>query len=221
MSDDRAQHAAHECGEHQDLIRRRTTFPVHGVAVDVEEELYRCGVCGEEEFTYEQAQAVQTKAARRYRQMQGLLQPEDIRQMRRRWGVSQTELEQALGVGRKTVARWEAGRVLQNRSVDSLLRAIDRYPQVLDFLAERQGVTLRRAAAAPETPAAQVQAPELRIPRSLLRQMETEAEEEGIDLTTYVATVLARHSGYRAGGREIAGLHDKIDRLNENVSLEL
>ncbi len=223
MSDDRAQHAAHGCGEHQELTRRPATFPVHGVAVEVEEELYRCAVCGEEEFTFEQAQAVQAKAARRYREMQGLLQPEDVKQMRRRWGVSQAELEQALGVGRKTVARWEAGRVLQNRSVDSLLRAIDRYPQVLTFLAEQQGLTLRGAAAAPPVPAAQAPEPSAaqegpRIPRSLLREMEAEAEVEGVDLATYVAAVLARHSGYRAGEREVAGLHEKIDRLNENVS---
>lgn len=220
MSDERAQHAAHACGEHQEPIRRLATFPIHGVAVEVEEEMYRCRVCGEEEFTYEQAQAVQAEAARRYRQMQGLLQPEDIRRMRLRWSVSQAELEQALGVGRKTVSRWEAGRVLQNRSVDSLLRAIDRYPHVLAFLAEQQGVTLRSAppAAATEMSEQPPAQSELRIPRSLLSQMETEAEDEGVDVATYVAAVLARHSGYRAGGREVAGLHDEIDRLNENVS---
>lgn len=221
MSDDRAQQAAHECGDYQELVRRPATYPVHGAAVEVEEELYRCAVCGEEELTYEQAQAVQAQAARRYRDMQSLLQPEEIRAMRQRWGVSQAQLEQALGVGRKTVARWEAGRVLQNRSVDTLLRVLDRFPSALSFLADRTGVAVDAepgSAAEPErSPAAGSEG--LRLPASLLRQLEVEAEEEGVELATYVSAVLARHSGYRAGGREeIAGLHEKIDRLSENVS---
>jgi putative zinc finger/helix-turn-helix YgiT family protein len=177
--------------------------------------VYRCAVCGEEEYSYAQATAAEQRAAEIYREQNGFLHPDQIVALRRRWGVTQAQLETALGLGRKTVARWEAGRVLQTRALDNLLRAIDRFPAVLTYLAERQGANV---APNPEWSAPpEPQRPELVLPRSLLARLQHEAEAEGVPLETYAATLLAQGMERRATSREVERLHRKFDDVFEHV----
>lgn len=199
----------HSCAEHLELFERERDFPIHGTTVPVREELYRCAVCGGEEYSYEQAIAAERRAGEVYRERNGFLHPDQIVALRRRWGVTQAQLEAALGVGRKTVARWEAGRVLQTRAMDNLLRAIDRFPAVLSFLAERQGTALEPDPgwAAP-APAA---APGLALPRSLLARLEREAREEGVSVESYAAAILAQGVERRTASREMERLNRKLD----------
>ncbi len=68
--------------------------------------------------------------------------PQEIRDVRKRLGLTQHAFEKLLGVGPKTVVRWERGTVFQNRSTDSLLRVIDVVPESAQFLARLKGVTL-------------------------------------------------------------------------------
>src|SRR4051812_1834760 len=112
--------APHHCADHFRTVQRERDFPIHGSTVTVHEEVLRCEVCGEEEYSYAQAIAAERRAGEIYRQQNGFLHPDEIVSMRRRWGVTQSQLELALGLGRKTVARWEAGRVLQTRALDNL-----------------------------------------------------------------------------------------------------
>lgn len=200
----------HECAEHLERIERVRDFPIHGTTVLVREELFRCRECGEEEYSLEQAVAAERRAGEIYREQNGFLQPDEIVALRRRWGITQAQLENALGVGRKTVARWEAGRVLQSRALDNLLRAIDRHPPVLVFLAERQGAELHPSSAwlnEPRTPAR----PGLAVPRTLLARLEREAGEEGVSLEVYVATVLAQGLERRSVAREMERVNQKLD----------
>src|SRR5207244_945484 len=160
-----------------------------------------------------QAIAAERRAGEIYRQQNGFLHPDEIVSMRRRWGVTQSQLELALGLGRKTVARWEAGRVLQTRALDNLLRAIDRFPAVLTFLAERQDVTLEPHAewAQPATVAARA----LALPRSLLLRLEEEAAEEGTSAEAYAAAVLAQGMERRSMKREVDHLNRRFDEVFE------
>ncbi len=57
-------------------------------------------------------------------------------------GLSQHAFEQLLGVGPKTVVRWEKGTVFQNKATDSLLRVVERFPEVVRFLGDLHGVAL-------------------------------------------------------------------------------
>lgn len=54
----------------------------------------------------------------------GLLQPDELRDMRRRLNLSQQEIGDLLQIGAKSWTRWETGRQRQSRSVNLLLRAI-------------------------------------------------------------------------------------------------
>lgn len=100
----------------------------------------RCSGCGEEVYLPGQMEQVQRRAARAIRTREGLLQPEEIRALRERLELSQAGFEALLGVGPKTVVRWERGTVFQNAATDALLRVIDRFPGVVGFLAELHGL---------------------------------------------------------------------------------
>jgi len=106
----------------------------------VRDEFLRCCACGEEIYLPGQMERTQMCASRAIRMREGLLQPEEIRALRERLKLSQAALEALLGVGPKTVVRWERGTVFQNAATDALLRVIDRFPDVAGFLAELHGV---------------------------------------------------------------------------------
>jgi HTH-type transcriptional regulator/antitoxin MqsA len=82
------------------------------------------------------------RAATVLREDEGLLSAKKIKALRERLGLSQSAFEQLLGVGPKTVVRWEKGTVFQNNATDSLLRVVDRFPEVVRFLADLHAVAL-------------------------------------------------------------------------------
>ena len=54
----------------------------------------------------------------------GLLLPTELREMRSRFGLSQSAMSELLGVGKKTYTRWERGRDRPTQSMNTLLLAL-------------------------------------------------------------------------------------------------
>lgn len=75
------------------------------------DELSQCPDCGAEFYTFDQATASSQARTAAIRNADSLVSPEDIRSARLRLNMSQPEFELALGVGKKTVGRWERGTV--------------------------------------------------------------------------------------------------------------
>jgi putative zinc finger/helix-turn-helix YgiT family protein len=105
----------------------------------------RCDSCEESFYTPDQALAAQRAAAAELRRQEDLLTPEEIRATRERFGLTQSQMERLLGVGPKTVVRWERGTVFQNRSTDQLLRVIGAVPDAFRFLAVASGVAAAKS----------------------------------------------------------------------------
>ena len=61
----------------------------------------------------------------------GLLSPSEIKAIRIKAGLTQTEISEILGVGEKTYTRWENGKSLQNKSSDNLIRIFSNDPSSL------------------------------------------------------------------------------------------
>jgi len=120
----------------------RTTNADDGARLKYRERLSRCARCGEEFFTHEQSLAASRSRASVLRTHEGLLAPEEIRTMRARYGLSQAELERMLGLGAKTVVRWERGTVRQSQAADLLLRIVAEDRRRAETLADSAGVTL-------------------------------------------------------------------------------
>lgn len=96
---------------------------------------------------------LQIRANELIRKEEGLLFPQQIEGIRNQLGLTQPQFERLLGVGPKTVVRWEKGTVFQNSATDSLLRVLRDVPEAAAYLASRQSVALNGGLSdAPESP---------------------------------------------------------------------
>jgi HTH-type transcriptional regulator/antitoxin MqsA len=128
------------CGGRAERVRDRGKFGIGKRRVSVTTEHFRCSQCGEVFYTPEQMDAAQRAASDEVRRQDGLLSPDEIREIRSKYGLTQSAFERLLGVGPKTVVRWERGTVFQNRSTDTLLRILRSVPEAVRFLADAKGV---------------------------------------------------------------------------------
>lgn len=123
------------CGGPVEFRRAVTEVSIAGRKASVEVEGDWCTSCGEVLLTPQQADDAQRRAAAVLRKEEGLLSPDEVRAIRARLGLTQVELEKLLGVGPKTVVRWERGTVFQSPPVDRLLRVLDASREARQILA--------------------------------------------------------------------------------------
>ena len=95
-------------------------------------EMYECEHCGESTLTPEQDKVISEKVKSIARERLNLLPPDAIVRIRRRYDLSQEDLESLFGLGKKVVIRWEKGRVLQSKTADVLLRLMDQNPHIVE-----------------------------------------------------------------------------------------
>ena len=69
-----------------------------------------------------------------YRKRHSLLSTGEIRAIRERFSLTQTDLARLLRLGANTVSRWESGRNAQTAAMDILLRMIRDLPGSLAYL---------------------------------------------------------------------------------------
>jgi putative zinc finger/helix-turn-helix YgiT family protein len=97
-------------------------------------EVTRCDSCGEVFFAPGQSDALQRTASDMARRGMDLLTGTEIARFRSTLRLTQAQLETALGVPAKTVARWEVGSVLQSRAADRFLRLLIAHPELVEEL---------------------------------------------------------------------------------------
>jgi len=129
------------CGGNAVLVEEPREVPVGNRSVVIEDRFHRCEECGETFYTGDMGDEALRRASAAVRQEEGLLMPEEIREIRQRYGLSQADLERLIGAGPKTVVRWERGTIFQNKTADTLLRVLRDHPEVVAEL------TRERAAA--------------------------------------------------------------------------
>jgi len=110
---------------------------VKGELVNVPAEFFKCLFCGEEFDDPKSKKDPLIEAYREYRRRYNLLQPEDIRALRKRYGLTQKELAKLLGFGDVTISRYENGS-LQDDSHNELLQMIENPANMLT-LVEKKG----------------------------------------------------------------------------------
>lgn len=127
------------CGGGMSAFRGTTEVTIGTRRIGVPDAHERCDECGEGFYAPGQLERLEREAASRIRSSEGLLTPDEIRTIRERLGLSQAAFERLLGVGPKTVVRWERGTVFQNRSTDALIRVIHAVPGVVEYLEALRG----------------------------------------------------------------------------------
>ena len=124
------------------VARSRTVLAVklRQRTIDLAGDFERCSDCGEFFFGPGEVDDVQRRTAAIVRREEGLMQPEEIRALRTSLGFTQDQFETLLGVGPKTVVRWEKGTVYQNKATDTLLRLVQNVPEALRHLMVERGL---------------------------------------------------------------------------------
>ena len=92
------------CEQETDLELIRTTgdIEVRGEQIRVNIEYYRCLSCGEKFEDPRSDDDPLDNAYREYRRRHGLMQPEAIRNLRKKYGLTQHEMAKILGWGLAT-----------------------------------------------------------------------------------------------------------------------
>jgi putative zinc finger/helix-turn-helix YgiT family protein len=110
-------------GEYRDVTEPRS-FRIHGREVTVDASFLRCAECERVIWAPGQVDAVRRKAWNAIRDREGLLYPEEIVDLRTNLGLSQGAFERLLGVGKKTVTRWENGVIFPSAAANNLMKLL-------------------------------------------------------------------------------------------------
>ena len=111
---------------------------VRGEAFEVETHYLKCRVC---ENTFDAPSSDHDPlelAYREYRKRHGMMQPEDIKAFRKKYGLSQGELSSILGWGIATLNRYENG-ALQSQAHEKILRLAMEPDNLLKLVEESPG----------------------------------------------------------------------------------
>jgi len=104
-----------------ELVRTPESVAVRGEPIEVEVEYHKCADCGEESLDLNSDYDHLAEAYTIFRRRHGMIQPEEIRAFRKRYGLTQGELSRLLGWGETTLSRYENG-ALQDETHDTALR---------------------------------------------------------------------------------------------------
>lgn len=123
------------------LIKTRETFNVRGELLEIDVEYNRCLECGKEFDDPRSKSDPLEMAYRIYRNKHGMIQPEEIRGMRKHYGLTQRELSKLIGWGGATLSRYE-NCALQDIAHDRFLQLL-KNPANLKTLILKNGGFLR------------------------------------------------------------------------------
>jgi len=104
--------------------------PAERAEVDPGFEYEHCRVCGEDFVPACEVDGLLRRSIVTEREGAGLLSSADIRSVRLDLGLTQAGLASLLGVGDKTVTRWETGTVIQSRMADHFIRLLAAHPEI-------------------------------------------------------------------------------------------
>ena len=128
-----------ECGKEVNtkIITKKETYEVCGESIEVEAKVLVCSKCGEEFFSEELDNATLVDAYNEYRRRHKLLFPEEIKEIREKYGLSQRGLAKLLNWGDKTIFRYENGSI-QDKAHNSLLLFLREPENMRTYLTENE-----------------------------------------------------------------------------------
>ena len=126
------------------VVEENFSYKGHSLVV-TDYRVLECSACGEAVVEKDSARRAEKLLRDLGRQVDGLLIAADIKRIRRKLHLTQEQMATVLGGGLKGFARYENGQVVQSRSMDNLLRILDRFPESLAVL---PGVTKQQTVAA-------------------------------------------------------------------------
>ena len=108
------------------LVKEKATFK--NIEVDYEASYLYCDIAEEVYMDEKQMQENDIRLKDAYREKEGLLTSKQIRDIRVKYNISQSDLCVLLGWGAKTITRYESHQV-QDKAHDTILKKIDQDPE--------------------------------------------------------------------------------------------
>jgi len=102
-------------------MKKTEELNIRGEIIPVEVEFFLCKECGEEFEKVKPDNDPLEVAYKEYRRRKGMVQPEEIYKLRKKYGLTQKEFSNLLGIGVATLNRYENG-ALQDEAHDRILR---------------------------------------------------------------------------------------------------
>jgi len=113
-------------------------LPVNGEEITVPDAGHlHCPKCREVVLRLDETRHLRERAIALYREKYRLLSADEIRSLRRRFGLTQGGMARLLRLGANSISRWESGRNVQTAAMDVLLRLIRDLPGSLEYLRHR------------------------------------------------------------------------------------
>jgi putative zinc finger/helix-turn-helix YgiT family protein len=113
-------------------------LPVNGEEVTVPDAGHlACPRCREVVLRLDESRRLRERAIAIYREKYELLSADEIRSLRRRFGLTQGALARLLRLGANSISRWESGRNVQTAAMDILLRMLRDLPGSIEYLRHR------------------------------------------------------------------------------------
>ncbi|MBK5226195.1 MAG: DUF4065 domain-containing protein [Thermoleophilia bacterium] len=118
------------CPTCEDIRRVETgtrieTVQIRNESVEVDATVKRCTYCGNFFSNGDEDEVAIQKAYRKFRERRGLMQPEQIRELREQYGLGQRAFSRILGWGEITIHRYEAGSLQDEAHNDTLMLVRD------------------------------------------------------------------------------------------------
>jgi len=125
------------CEKEQELekVQGEEVVKVRSDSITVPAEYYRCRVCGDEFEDPGSSDDLLERAYREYRRRHGMIQPEEIKEVRKKYGLTQHEMAKLLGWGLATLSRYENG-ALQDEAHDKILRLVQEPRNLIKLIRE-------------------------------------------------------------------------------------
>lgn len=99
-----------------------------------------CSDCGDEYVSAEQIKESDNLFRRVRAEADGLLLPEEIKELRKSLGYTQQEAAQIFGGGARAFGKYERGEVYVSSSMNSLMLVARDVPGVMDYLLKKAGI---------------------------------------------------------------------------------
>lgn len=124
------------CADEREIIIKTVneSYPVKGEDIEITANVSICTACGNEIWNEDLDTQNLKNAFDVFRSKHGLLTPKQIKGIRDKYGISQTTFARALGLGEKTITRYERGS-LQDRAHNGLISLADK-PDAFKHLVE-------------------------------------------------------------------------------------
>lgn len=101
----------------------------------LDDRIMLCSACNEMFYTAEQAKEADRRLVDARRQTERLMNGDDIRSLRQSFSLSQAQFESILGIGPKTVVRWENSTAVQSKAIDNVFNMLKYDPLSIVLLA--------------------------------------------------------------------------------------